>query len=164
MNKQQIESFFPLALAVRRLFHKLAHGVDVLHQDSDMSAGMRAVLESVIDGGPQTVPHMAKLRSVSRQHIQGLVNALQDAGLVETIANPAHRRSNLVGATPHGAKIFAGMRATEIDALRRMPIDASPEELEAATKVLCALIATFEGADWLTATRQIEHPSADTER
>jgi len=49
MDARQIETFYALTLAVRRLFHKLAHGVAALHRDSEMSAGMRAVLESVID-------------------------------------------------------------------------------------------------------------------
>jgi hypothetical protein len=65
MNKNQLDAFYPMALAVPRLFHKLAHGVAALHRDSDVTIGMRAVLESVIDGGPQTVPHMARVRPVA---------------------------------------------------------------------------------------------------
>ena len=60
MNPKQIENFYPLALAVRRLFHRMGHGATVLHRESGISAGMRAVLESVIHGGPMTVPQMAR--------------------------------------------------------------------------------------------------------
>ena len=47
---------YPLVLAVRRTFHRAAHAVESLHEGSEVSSGMRAVLENVIDGGPQTVP------------------------------------------------------------------------------------------------------------
>ena len=99
MNQKQLKSFYPLTLCVRRLFHKLSYGVAALHQNSSVSVGMRAVLESVIDGGPQTVPHMAKIRPVTRQHIQTLVNELLDGNYVEYIDNPAHKRSKLVAPT-----------------------------------------------------------------
>jgi DNA-binding MarR family transcriptional regulator len=151
MNKNQLDAFYPMALAVRRLFHKLAYGVAALHQDSDVTIGMRAVLESVVDGGPQTVPHMAKVRPVTRQHIQGLVNALLEAGLVEYIDNPAHKRSKLVSPTPAGIETFTAMRAKENEAFLNAEIDVTTEEIETATKVLRSLIATFEGAQWRAA-------------
>lgn len=155
MDKEQLEAFYPLTLAVRRLFHKLAYGVAALHQDSDVSVGMRAVLESVIDGGPQTVPHMAKVRPVTRQHIQTLVNALLDGGYVEYRDNPAHKRSKLVAPTEKGEKVFRAMRARENDAFARARVDASAAEIEAATRVLRALIATFEEPEWRALVDQL---------
>lgn len=148
VDKQQLDAFYPLTLAVRRLFHKLAYGVAGLHQDTDISVGMRAVLETVIDGGPQTVPHMAKVRPVTRQHIQSLVNALLEGGYVEYRDNPAHKRSKLVAPTERGVRVFAAMRARENEAFSRARVDASSQELEAATRVLRALIATFEAPEW----------------
>lgn len=144
MNRAQRDAFYPLSLAVRRLFHKLGHGAATLHQDTGISAGMRAVLESVIDGGPQTVPQMARIRPVTRQHIQGLVNALLDEGFVETVDNPAHKRSKLIGPTPLGESVFRALREKENQSLRHVKIDPTAEELEVATRVLTGLIATFE--------------------
>ena len=111
--------------------------------------GMRAVLESVIDGGPQTVPHMAKIRPVTRQHIQTLVNELLDGNYVEYIDNPAHKRSKLVAPTKRGMRVFEKMRSLESEAFKRAKIEVSPEELEAARKVLSALVTTFESQEWL---------------
>ncbi len=148
MNQKQLKSFYPLTLCVRRLFHKLGYGVAALHQNSDVSVGMRAVLESVIDGGPQTVPHMAKIRPVTRQHIQSLVNELLEGDYVETIDNPTHKRSKLVAPTKRGMRIFEQMRDLENEAFRRAQVKISPEELQAARKVLSALIATFESEEW----------------
>lgn len=155
MNKRQQEAFYPLTLAVRRLFHKLGYGVAALHRDSDVSVGMRAVLESVIDGGPQTVPQMARVRPVTRQHIQGLVNGLLEGGYVEYVDNPAHKRSKLVSPTRRGLRAFKEMRARETEAFRRAKVEAAPEELAAATKVLRDLIETFEGPEWLSIVDQL---------
>ena len=148
MNRQQIEAFTPLTQTVRRLFHKLRHGATMLHRDMGIPAGMRAVLESVIQGGPQTVPHMARIRPVSRQHIQGLVNALLDAGLVEYTKNPAHKRSKLVAPTERGREVFAAMRSREGAALRQLTLDCTPAELAAANRVLRQLTDIFDGPEW----------------
>lgn len=160
MNQIQISSFYPLTLAVRRLFHKLGHGVTELHRDSGISGGMRAVLESVIAGGPQTVPQMARVRPVSRQHIQGLVNSLLEAGLVEMTENPAHKRSKLVTATTAGRAAFASMRTREAEAFARLPLARSAPELVAATQVLRDLIEIFDGPEWRAITGD---PSSETE-
>ena len=148
MDQRQINSFYPLTLAVRRLFHKLGHGVSQLHSDIAVSGGMRAVLESVIRGGPQTVPQMARVRPVTRQHIQGLVNDLLTAGLVEYAENPAHKRSKLVAPTARGRRTYAEMRKREDAAFAQLPVSSSDEELAAAERVLRELIATFDGPEW----------------
>jgi DNA-binding MarR family transcriptional regulator len=148
MNQAQIDSFYPLTLAVRRLFHKLGHGVSELHRETGISGGMRAVLESVIARGPQTVPQMARVRPVSRQHIQGLVNALLDAGLVKMAENPAHKRSKLVVPTEAGRVAFAAMRTRENEAFTQLPLDCSAAELASAERVLRTLIGLFEGPEW----------------
>jgi DNA-binding MarR family transcriptional regulator len=148
MNRQQIDNFYPLVWAVRRLFHKLGHGATALHRDMEVSAGMRAVLESVVQGGSQSVPQMARVRPVSRQHIQGLVNALLDAGLVGYTDNPAHKRSKLVAPTERGREVFTAMRSREGAALRRLTLDCTPEQLAAANRVLRHLIDVFDGPEW----------------
>jgi len=148
MNPKQIENFYPLALAVRRLFHRMGHGATVLHRESGISAGMRAVLESVIHGGPMTVPQMARVRPVSRQHIQGLANALLDAGLVEYVENPAHRRSKLVAPTQAGRSAYAALRAREAEAFGNLPLGCTADEIAAATATLRKLLAALESPEW----------------
>ena len=148
MHQKQMEAFYTLTLAVRRMFHKAGNGLAALHQDSPVSVGMRAVLESVIDGGPQTVPQVARVRPVTRQHIQSLVNALLDSGYVEYAENPAHKRSKLVQATERGMREFRSMRERETGVFRRIPIDLTPAEMQGATRVLHDLIDTFDGPGW----------------
>lgn len=148
MNSRQQQQFYALALAVRRLFHSLGQGASMLHGDLGISGGMRAVLESVITGGPQAVPELARARPVSRQHIQTLVNELLDAGCVKYVENPAHKRSKLVSPTAKGRETFDLMRQRERDAFRSLTIEPSAGELEAATGVLQSLIESFGGDQW----------------
>jgi len=148
MDDEQIEALYPLTLYVRRLFHRLGHDVTALHSESGITAGMRAVLESVIAKGPQTVPEMARVRPVSRQHIQGLVNALLAEGLVETADNPAHRRSHLVCATDAGRAAYDRLGAREAAAFRKLPMGIAAAELNLAARVLATVLDALEGAEW----------------
>lgn len=148
MNREQVEAFYPLSLSVRSLFHKMGNAVTVLHEGSGVSVGMRAVLESLITGGPQTVPQMARVRPVSRQHIQKLVNELLAIGYAEYQDNPAHRRSKLVSVTENGRKHFSSLREREIEALTRLSTSIAVKELEQAGQVLSALIERFQSPDW----------------
>ena len=52
--------------------------------------------------GPLTVPQIARMRPVARQHIQKLANEMAADGLVVFVDNPAHKRSRLVRLTPEG--------------------------------------------------------------
>jgi len=160
MNRDQREAFEPLSRAVRSLFHKMGAAVSLLHEGGGISggitAGMRAVLESVTEGGPNTVPDMARARPVSRQHIQTLVNELLAAGYVEYRDNPAHRRSKLVAPTRAGAVAFVALRAREAEALTRLSLNLDSEEMARAAQVLTQLIERFESPEWRDIVRGLE--------
>lgn len=59
-------------------------------------------MRSLAEGGPQTVPAIARSRPVSRQHIQKLADELAAEGLVEFVDNPEHKRSKLMRLTAAG--------------------------------------------------------------
>jgi DNA-binding MarR family transcriptional regulator len=61
--------------------------------------------------GPLTVPKIARMRPTSRQRMQRLANELAEAGLVEFIDNPKHRRSKLVRLTPKGEEDYRELEA-----------------------------------------------------
>ena len=77
------------------LFHRLKRAAEELHRDDGLTAGQRAVLKSLQNGGPQTVPELARARPVSRQHIQSLVNPMVRAGWVKLEENPDTRVPSL---------------------------------------------------------------------
>ena len=68
--------------------------------------GVWGLLRSLREGGPQTVPALARSRPVSRQHIQTLADAMAADGLVTFKPNPAHKRSQLVAMTPKGEQVY----------------------------------------------------------
>ncbi|MBL8192014.1 MAG: MarR family transcriptional regulator, partial [Acidobacteria bacterium] len=65
-----------------QLFHRLKIVADEVHQQGEMSGGLRSILRQLNKLGQQTVPQMARDRSVSRQNVQMLVNQLAENGYV----------------------------------------------------------------------------------
>ena len=102
-----------LTREVRACFNRLKALGDRLHHDLRVTTAMRAVLETLHQGGDETVPRIARAKSVTRQHIQVIVNDLVEAGLVTTRANPTDQRSPLVAPTRAGRAVFERMRQRE---------------------------------------------------
>ena len=129
---------------VRLTFHRAARLAEALHADEPITVGQRAVLEYLQRNGASTVPAMARTRFVTRQHVQALVNALVDEGLVELLTNPAHKRSSLVSLTPAGERMIARVRKREAQHLGRTGFGASRAEIERAARTLRALREPLE--------------------
>lgn len=122
---------------VRLLWNALVRRGEALHRREPLSMGMRAVLEFLRAHGPGSVPAVARRRGVSRQHIQVLANALLAQGLVEAVANPAHRRSPLLCLTAKGERTIDRMRRREAAVLADVPL--TPSELHRARATLRTL-------------------------
>jgi DNA-binding MarR family transcriptional regulator len=110
-----------------------------LHGQGEPSAARRDVLSGLERHGAQTVPQMARARSVTRQHVQALVNLLAETGYVECIENPAHKRSGLVRLTRRGREFVATMDQREAWFLRQLNVGATNRELGEAVAVLRAV-------------------------
>jgi DNA-binding MarR family transcriptional regulator len=128
------------------LFHLLRALTAHLHEQGELTAGLRGVLRGLDRGGPQTVPQMARARPVSRQHIQMLVNQLEADGLVELTENIAHKRSRLVQLTPRGKAYLEAMYRREAELYATLPLDISEESLRSTAEVLHALHETLQSA------------------
>lgn len=129
---------------VRLLWNSLVQRGEALHADEPVTMGMRAVLEFLARQGPASVPNIARSRRVTRQHIQVLVNELQDEGCVSLAENPAHRRSPLVRLTDRGRRTLARMSRREAEVLSAAPIPASPARLDRAARTLRAVRQALE--------------------
>lgn len=138
------EKMVALTQAVRGAFNRLKALSDALHGDLDVTTAMRAVMETLSEAGPMTVPQIAKLKGVTRQHIQLLADALVDGGFASVKENPAHRRSSLIALTDKGRRAFAKMRAREAPLAEELSAEFEAQELERATVVLTRLIARIE--------------------
>lgn len=133
-----------LTSAIRLTFNRLKELGDGLHRDLEVTAAMRAVMETLAAQGPMTVPQIAKLKGVTRQHIQLLADALVAAGLAVVKENPAHRRSSLIALTDKGRRMFAKMGAREAPVIEEIAAEFDGQELERATAVLTRLAARLE--------------------
>lgn len=129
------EKMTALTQAVRSVFNRLKALGDQLHGDLEITTAMRAVMETLTTA-PMTVPQIAKLKGVTRQHIQLLADALVEAGLAVVKENPAHRRSSLITLTEKGKRAFAKMRAREEPVIDEIAWEFDAQELERATGVL----------------------------
>lgn len=118
------------------LFHHLRAAAETVHGEGELSAARRGVLRSLETHGPKTVPDLARMRPVSRQHIQTIVDALAADGLVELKNNPAHKRSSLVALTAAGRALLAEMREREEKFLREAGFDVSEPDLRKAAETL----------------------------
>ena len=127
-----------LTAEVRHLFQVLKTLADAVHRDAGLNASTRAVVEALANG-PRTVPEIARSKSVTRQHIQSLVDELAKAELVELRPNPAHLRSPLVALTRRGEAVYAGVRKREAPLLDRLALGLDPRKTAVTVQTLASL-------------------------
>jgi DNA-binding MarR family transcriptional regulator len=125
-----------LMKAVRGCFQRLKSLGEQLHSGASITIAMRAVLETLVEDGPRTVPQIARSKAVTRQHIQVIVDGLLAQKLVELDNNPAHRRSSIVVVTAKGAELFAEMRRREQRALTSIGRKLVRADAEPALRLL----------------------------
>ncbi len=130
------------------LFYRLRVVAEQIHHQGETSGPKRGILKTLDRLGPQTVPRMARARSVSRQYIQTLINQLAKGDFVEFVENPAHRRSPLVSLTPKGKKFLDAMVQREIELLEQLKMDSSEKELQNTADVLRKVRKLFESRQW----------------
>ena len=137
-----------LALAVR-----LRAVADQIHAGQPVSAAMRDVMASLEESGPRTVPRLARMRPVSRQNVQTLVNQLVTKALVRLEANPAHRRSRLVALTSDGKQALDEMTGRERRLLSQAPVGVGKKDLRNAAATLRSVRKLFESEHWSSLIR-----------
>ena len=138
----------------RRLFQRLGTEFEPVPSGAPLSAPQRAVLEFLDRGGPQTVPALARSRSVSRQHIQSSVNELAALGWLQTQPNPAHRRSPLIALTQSGRGRLAAAQAIEASIVDAIGQHFADDDLIVTARTLAALEKFFDTDAWAEIRRQ----------
>lgn len=133
-----------LTKAVRTCFQRLRTLGEALHDDLEITIAMRAVLETLVEAGPLAVPQIARRKSVTRQHIQTIVDSLLAKKLVKLDENPAHLRSPLVAATTKGSDLFAEMQRREQRALTAIGRRLDHVDASATLRTLSALNDVLE--------------------
>jgi DNA-binding MarR family transcriptional regulator len=126
---------------VRPLHLLSARAVTAALESEQLTLGVRALLETLIDSGPAPVPAIGRTLSMPRQVIQRLVDQALEQGLVTTRPNPAHRRSPLVDLTDSGRTTFDRVHEAELRNLATIAAALDPADVAAAVRVLDALVA-----------------------
>jgi len=150
MSSSRAATLYQLIWQTRRLFQRLRAVSDELLDATGINSSQRAVLEFLSGQQPQTVPAIAREKTVSRQHIQTVVNDLLDLGLAETIDNPSHKRSPLIRTTAAGEALFDSIRSNEQALLAAMAKRFSSQDLQVALATLESLDGLLASDDWKT--------------
>lgn len=83
-----------------------------------------------------TAPKVAEQMGISRQGAQKQLNLLVDDGLVERLANPAHRRSPVYRLSPRGEALYKEVSAAWDAHAKAIAENFSGTDLEMALRVL----------------------------
>jgi len=95
-----------MILEVFRLNGLLLAAGDRLTQPAGLSSARWQVL-GVVEHGPISVPHVARVMGLTRQSVQQTADGLEKDGFILYADNPHHRRSRLMRLTPQGKEALA---------------------------------------------------------
>lgn len=126
------------------LFHRLRWVAEQIYPEDGRSTARRGLLRGLLRYGPQTVPALAKARSISRQSVQAVVDELMAEGFVTSRPNPSHRRSRLICITDEGVALVRKMDRTDERVLAAVGAGLDPKELAITLGMLRELRRRFE--------------------
>jgi DNA-binding MarR family transcriptional regulator len=101
--------------------------------------GTWGFLRTVVQMGPLTVPEIARIRPVARQHMQRMADEAVADGLVEFIDNPAHKRSKLIRITGKGLKEHDRLKARMVELGTEWADGLTLEDIETTVRTLAHL-------------------------
>lgn len=143
LGPRLMEVFDLLGPLYRRVQREVERGEAV----EGLSVGVRAVLDLLRRHGPMTVPQMGRAQAISRQFVQRMVNDAAARGLVESVPNPAHRRSPLIRLTDGGRAAIEAVVAREHAVLRNVGGGLTDADVRACVRVLGAMLGLFDHVD-----------------
>ncbi|GAA4535199.1 MULTISPECIES: MarR family winged helix-turn-helix transcriptional regulator [Nonomuraea] len=138
-----IEVFDLVGPLYRRAHRKVEQDAPV----EGLSVGVRAVLNMLREHGPMTVPQMGRAQALSRQFVQRMSNDAAALGLVEFVANPAHKRSSLVRMTEAGRAAITALIDRERAMLAPVGEHVTGAEVDACVRVLSSLLRLLDDVE-----------------
>jgi len=133
------------AIRLIRPIHQLsAHVVTEQLAGHALTMPMRAVLETLHFGGPQTVPQLGRALWITRQGVQRIVDEAKQLGYVEARTNLGHKRSHLIALTEQGSQTYRDVHELELSRINRMAAPLPVEDLEATVRVLAHLVQELQ--------------------
>lgn len=134
---------YEIVWLVRRLFRAFAQKSEEMLRERDISAADRAVMEFLYPDQALSVPEIARMYQVSRQHVQVTINSLVDKDLIAASENPRHKRSPLMVLTKHGRELFASVLREDKRAVDDLFSNVSSKDAGTTRRTLRALLVTL---------------------
>lgn len=130
------------------LYRRAQRSVEQGLAGEGLTVGVRAVLALLHRNGPMTVPQMGRAQAISRQFVQRMVNDAAAHGLVESIPNPAHRRSSLIRLTDAGRTAISVVVGREHTLLRKVGAGTLTDaDVRSCVRVLGELLRALDHVD-----------------
>ena len=98
---------------LKRLGFAVKERVSDAFEDAGASAYHYAVLAVLEEGDRETQATIADALGYDRSYLVGLLDELEERGLIERRRDPADRRRHIVRVTPAGKKSLARLRALQ---------------------------------------------------
>ncbi|MFI7445367.1 MarR family winged helix-turn-helix transcriptional regulator [Nonomuraea indica] len=143
LTDRLIEVFDLVGPLYRRAHRKVEQDAPI----EGLSVGVRAVLTMLREHGPMTVPQMGRAQALSRQFVQRMINDAAALHLVESVANPAHKRSSLIRLTEKGRTAITAVLDRERAVLRHAGDDLTVADITACIRVLSHLLRFLDNVD-----------------
>lgn len=116
---------------------------DELTADLGLTSARWQVLGALPDE-PLTVPQIARRMGLTRQSVHSTVKHLVQDGVVELVANPDHRRSQLVRLTDRGRQTLKAVDERQAEWVNALVAGLTSRELKTTGRVLTELCARLE--------------------
>jgi DNA-binding MarR family transcriptional regulator len=122
----------------------LAAGDELAAQEGLTSARWQVLGAVALAGRALTVPQIARRMGLTRQSVQASVNRLLADELVDSRANPDHRRSPLIALTDRGRRAYDALDRQQIAWINELADDIDAADLRTAARVLAELGTRLE--------------------
>lgn len=130
------DAFAELMFEVTTTFYRFRAAGQLVGFVNKRGGGTVGFMRSLAVHGPATVSDLARMRPTSRQRMQQLADELLDEGLIEFVANPAHRTAKLARLTPKGNAHYRTLLERMRGLGEMLSSDLTEAEMRAATEVM----------------------------
>jgi DNA-binding MarR family transcriptional regulator len=134
------EAFTSFLMRIFPLNHRLTAAGELLAKRAGQTLARWLVLETV-QSEPAAVAEIARRMGQARQGVQRHADLLVGDGLASYVANPRHRRANLLKITPEGLAALRVIQSAQRDWANRLGAEIGESELERASVVLDKALA-----------------------